>query len=264
MVMVVLASASGSPGVTTSALGLALTWPRPVLLVEADPTGGSAVLAGYFRGAAPHTTGLIDLAWAHRDGSLAAALPELTMQVPGTSVSLMPGVRAHGQSRSLTGLWDPLAAALKGLDGAGQDVIVDAGRLGLDGCPEPLVYGADLTLLVMRSDLVGLSAARSWADTLRNGFATTGGAGRLGILLVGEGRPYRSREVAKVLKVPVTASLAWQPEAAAVFAHGAKASRRFDGSALPRSLKAARLSVASAIDADRANLKVDRLAVRPS
>ena len=50
MALIVLTSASGSPGVTTSAVGLALTWPRPALLVEADPTGGSSVLAGYLRG----------------------------------------------------------------------------------------------------------------------------------------------------------------------------------------------------------------------
>ena len=42
MAVIALTSASGSPGVTTTALGLALLWPRPVLLVEADPTGGSA------------------------------------------------------------------------------------------------------------------------------------------------------------------------------------------------------------------------------
>ena len=34
MAVVALASASGSPGVTTTALGLALLWPRPVLLVH--------------------------------------------------------------------------------------------------------------------------------------------------------------------------------------------------------------------------------------
>ena len=70
MAVIALASAAGSPGVTTSALGLALTWPRPVLLIEADPTGGSAMLAGFFRGTTAHTAGLIDLAWAHREGLL--------------------------------------------------------------------------------------------------------------------------------------------------------------------------------------------------
>ena len=70
MAVIVLGSAAGSPGVTTSALGLALTWPRPVLLIEADPTGGSAMLAGFFRGTTAHTAGLIDLAWAQREGLL--------------------------------------------------------------------------------------------------------------------------------------------------------------------------------------------------
>jgi hypothetical protein len=56
MALIVLTSASGSPGVTTTALGLALTWVRPVLLVEADPTGGSGSPAGYFRGQAAPTT----------------------------------------------------------------------------------------------------------------------------------------------------------------------------------------------------------------
>ena len=127
---------------TTSALGLALTWPRPVLLVEADPTGGSAVLAGYFRGVTAHTTGLIDLAWAHREGLLEDALAELPMPIPDSSASLLPGVRAHTQARSLAALWEPLAAALKRLDRTGRDVIVDAGRLGLTGSPEPLIYGS--------------------------------------------------------------------------------------------------------------------------
>jgi hypothetical protein len=129
MAMIVLASAAGSPGVTTSALGLALTWPRPVLLIEADPTGGSAMLAGFFRGTAAQTTGLIDLAWAYREGLLTEALSELPIPVPDSSASLRPGVRAHTQAGSLAALWDPLATALKGLDRTGRDVIIDAGRI---------------------------------------------------------------------------------------------------------------------------------------
>ena len=127
MAMIVLASAAGSPGVTTSALGLALTWPRPVLLIEADPTGGSAMLAGFFRGTAAQTTGLIDLAWAYREGLLTEALSELPIPVPDSSASLLPGVRAHTQAGSLAALWDPLATALKGLDRTGRDVIIDGG-----------------------------------------------------------------------------------------------------------------------------------------
>ena len=56
MAIVVLTSASGSPGVTTTAVGMAFSWPRPVLLVEADPTGGSGILAGTSRTGCDVTT----------------------------------------------------------------------------------------------------------------------------------------------------------------------------------------------------------------
>ena len=97
MALIVLTSAAGSPGVTTTAVGLALTWPRPVLLVEADPTGGSAVLAGYLPRQHRPPGGLIDLAWAHRQGSLAAALPGLTMPIPDSHGR--PCCRGSGRTR---------------------------------------------------------------------------------------------------------------------------------------------------------------------
>ena len=237
MALIVLTSASGSPGVSTTALGLALTWRRPVLLLEADPTGGSGLLAGYFRGQSAPARSLIDLAFAHRAGGLAEAIPSVAMQVPDTSVSMIAGTTTHGQARSLESLWEPLAAELKSLDPLGQDVIVDAGRLGLAGGPEPLMFAADLCLLVTRTELVALSGARSWAQTMRGGFEQSGAGSSVGLLTVGEGRPYRAREVSKVLGLPVLASLAWDPAAAAVFSHGAANPRGFDRSPLLRSLR---------------------------
>ncbi|WP_431472937.1 ParA family protein [Ornithinimicrobium sp. W1665] len=50
MAVITLTSASGSPGVTTTALGWALSRGRPTVLVDADPTGGASMLAGYLRG----------------------------------------------------------------------------------------------------------------------------------------------------------------------------------------------------------------------
>ena len=38
--LIALASVKGSPGVTSAALALAAVWPNPVVLVEADPSGG--------------------------------------------------------------------------------------------------------------------------------------------------------------------------------------------------------------------------------
>ena len=155
--------------------------------------------------------------------------------------------------------WKPLAAALNGLHDTGRDVIIDAGRLGLSGSPEPLIYAADLMLLVVRSDLVALAAARSWAETLRAGSDELGAPARVQALLVGEGRPYRGRDVAKVLGLPVVAALAWQEAEAAVFSRGAAPPRRFDGRALPRSLRAARAAIESTIAADADQLASPRM-----
>ncbi|WP_137122971.1 hypothetical protein [Segeticoccus rhizosphaerae] len=254
MAVVTLTSASGSPGVTSSALGLALTWPRPVVLVEADPTGGSGVLAGYFHGDVAHTGGLIDLPLAHRQGALAQALPASMLEIPGSSARLLPGVRGHGQARSLAGVWEPLCVALRGLERGGQDVIVDAGRLGLVGAPEPLVRGGDLTLLTMRSSLPALAAARSWAAQLRETFAAAGALPRLGVLLVGQGQPYSSREVGRVLGLPVTSALPWAPEAAAVFSIGAWRPRRFEHTSLVRGLRATAAASQAVIAEYRTNL----------
>ena len=54
MTVCALLSPGGSPGVTTAALAMALTWPGPVLVAETDPSGGD-VLAGFFAGQSPAT-----------------------------------------------------------------------------------------------------------------------------------------------------------------------------------------------------------------
>jgi hypothetical protein len=214
MAIITLVSAAGSPGVTTSALGLALAWPRRALLVEADPTGGSALLAGFWRGQRDHT-GLLDLVMAHRAGVLAEAVPRIAVEVDDSECSVLVGTKSHEQAHLLAGLWDPLLGVLRDL--AGQDVIVDAGRLGLDGSPRPLITYSDLTLLVTHSSLRALAAARSWAKALGTD-VLPGHAVQL--LLVGDGRPYRSSEVARTLGLPVAGAIEWDPRRAAVFSDG--------------------------------------------
>ncbi len=261
MALIVMVSASGSPGVTSTATGLAWSWQRPVMLVEADPTGGSAVLAGPLRGQWTPRDGLIDLAVAAQGGTVTERLATVAQQIPGTKIHLLSGVRSHVQSRALRALWQPLAAALKGLDGHGQDVIVDAGRLGLEGSPTPLMKAADLTLLVVRTDLVSLSAARSWAETLRQDLESAGAASSLGLLLVGEGDPYSAREVSKVLGMPVLASVAWDPQAVQVFSRGATPRKRFRSGRLMRSLQATEAAINSWVAAARADLEETRSGV---
>lgn len=226
MALITLVSAAGSPGVTTTALGLALTWPRPVLLVEADPTGGLGILAGYFRGLRDHP-GLVDLVMADRSGLLADTLPRILLRVDGTDVSILVGSKSHDQAPGLSRLWEPLMGLLLELSASGQDVVVDAGRLGLASWPRPLVAHSDLTLLVSRSNLVSLVAARSWASTLADDVLP---AHEVRLLLVGEGRRYSAGEASRTLGVPMLASVDWDPARASVFSEGAAKPRpRFGG-----------------------------------
>lgn len=249
MAVIALASASGSPGVTTAAIGLALLWPRPVLLVEADPTGGSGLLAGYFRGTREYEAGVIELALTA--SNLSDALADVARPFVGTHASFVAGTRSHTQASALRDLWAPLAEALSELETTGQDVIVDAGRLGLNGSPEPLLEAADLSLIVSRTTLPALSALRSWADAFQRPALDWHQAG---VLLVGEGQPYGSREVTNVVNLPVVATLSDDPESAAVFSRGGQPPNRFDSGPMARSLNAAIASIHSTISHRRTEL----------
>lgn len=249
MAVIALASAGGSPGVTTTSLGLALAWPRPVLLVDADPTGTAGVLSGFFRGAWSPATSLVDLALSPLGA--ADALPTVVHRLEGTSVSLVAGVRDHAQATGLRDLWSPLSEALSDLESTGQDAIVDCGRLGLPGCAEPLLDTADLTLMVTRSPLPALAAGRSWSATVRRPGA---GWRNPAALLIGEGQPYKAADVARVIGLRVIGVLPDDPAAAAVYYRGAPAPAKFETGPYVRSLVALTESVQAAVAHSRAQL----------
>lgn len=243
MAVIALTSASGSPGVTTTAVALAVSWPRPVLLVDADPTGGSAVLAGFLRGVCEYETGLVEIALSPLD--VADALRDAVRPLAGNS-SFIAGTRSHTQSPALRELWEPLGIGLAELESTGTDVIVDAGRLGLAGSPQPLLDSADLTLLVTRTNLPAVAAARSWAETVREPGI---GWRRAGLLVIDAGRPYRSAEVATVLQMPVVAEVPDDPTAAGVYHRGATPAKRFETGSYVR-------AVAAAVNAIRTQVEV--------
>jgi hypothetical protein len=272
MTVVALTSARGAPGVSTAALAMTLLWPRPALLAECDPAGGSSVLAGYLRGTVEHSRGLLNLAVAHRHGELDQAVwPQLVPLTPAAATAdaaaagpdarwLLPGLSDAAQAPSTAALWAPLASLLASLERAGTDVLVDAGRLGAAHAPTPLLRQADLVLLVTGTSLPAVAAARARLGVLREQLALTadGASGEtspLGLLLVGEGRPYTAREITGALGVPVVASLAWDPASAEVLSTGAAPGRRFDSSSLVRSTRAAIAAVTELVSRRR-----DRLA----
>lgn len=210
--------------------------------------------------------GLINLAVAQREGRLTAALPRETLVLdqgkgPENAAWFLPGPQSHEQAPSLLTLWEPLTELLRSIDSNGQDVIVDAGRLGLTGWPEPLVLAADLALLVTRNNLPALAGARSWAKTLRERFADVGGLARLQVLTVDEAggvpgaTPYSARQITGALGLPVWASVGWDPTTAAVYSHGVPPSRKFDNSGLLRDYRAvAGVAMTSLAHARRAEL----------
>ena len=225
MAIIALASGSGSPGVTATALGLALTWPRPVVVIEADPSGSNGLLAGYFRGATEVSDGLYELVMAGMSGDVSGMLPLIAMPIPDSRVMVVPGIRSPEQAWTLEEFWPMLLPVLRDLDRTGQDVIVDAGRLGLAGSPTLVFNEADVALLVARSSLPALAGARPWAASLRETFADIAGVNRLGMLVIGPGRPYSARNIAEAVGVPVVASVGWNPDCAEVLSAGARRPR---------------------------------------
>jgi len=224
MSVIVLTSACGAPGVTTTTLGLAATWPRPAIAVEADPVGGSSMLAGYFKGFHAPTQSVADLLLADRNGRLSEQLHMSLIPMESTSAFVLPGPRSHAQAHNALELWEPLSMVWATLGAApdehGTDVFVDAGRLGMESYPESLLRCADLILLVTRSDLPSLAGTKQWADRALQNRELYPSSPPWAVLLIGVGHPYSAHEVGEVLGLPLAHEIRLDPRGAAVYSAG--------------------------------------------
>ncbi len=235
--LIALCSGKGAPGVTTTALALALGWPQPVVVAELDAAGG-AVLAGYGRGelTAP---GVADLALAARHGGLAEQLEAHLLRLDEAGrVRLLPGLSDPVSARRID--WARLAAALAALDqdwaaGHGVDVLADCGRLGTEHFPAAAVDRAAVTVVVTGSTLRAVHGATHAVTTLRT--LTERGPGALGVVVVGPGEPYGAAEIEQALGVPVLGTVPRDPRSAAVLSDGAPAGRLFAQSGLMRAAR---------------------------
>jgi hypothetical protein len=257
MTIVALTSARGAPGVTTTALTATLTWPRPVLLVEADVCGSSSIKAGHLRGEYGHHPSLINLVVAHRNSARRNGLNLDTLRDQTIALTddrsrlLLPGLATRAQAASLTGgFWDALATLLGAVSDHGVDVIVDAGRMGIRHGPDSLLRDADLVALVSRTGLDDLVTARANVDQLP-GEHTGVAVERRGLLLVGEGQPHRAREAAKATTLPVWASIAWDPVAAEKINGRERVRTSLARVGTSRLVRSVRTTVTELIDTDR-------------
>ena len=220
-----MVSAKGSPGVTTTALACTLSWNGRTVLAECDPSGGS-ILSGYLSSLEIPPVGLLPLAAAALRDQLAETfahqLVDLDAKHPGQRL-VLPGINDPVQSGTIRPTWEPLAAFFADLERRepGYDVIADCGRLSTDAPPWPLLFRADLLLLVVRVEtLRTIAPAVGAAEMLRRELTQHGqGPGSLALALIGEG-PYSRRDIEQRLQLPTLIELPDDPRTAEVLSDG--------------------------------------------
>ena len=217
----VIVSGKAAPGCTASVWALALGWPVPVLVVDADAAGGD-MAAGLLAGRVRVDRSLLSWSVAARRvpaldaasmlGQHAVALPE------APRVWLMAGFQNAAQASALdAGGWERLSRALEREGSvADRDVLVDAGRLTDASC-WPVIRSANRVLLTTRRTLRSVHAARNAAAVLR---ARLGDLSSVSLLVIGSG-PYAAAAIAREIGVPVAGELPEDRAAAAVLSDGA-------------------------------------------
>lgn len=248
MAMYALVSPGGSPGVTTTALALALTWPRPVVVAECDPAGG-AILAGLFAGHLSAPPGLLGVALetARGAGAVAADLSGHLAPLDDSGDKMfLAGINDPRQAPGLAPSWPVIAMAL-----ASQraDVIADCGRLDAGhGQPANVLAQATAVVMVMRPSLRQIAAARPRIDLA---LSLIGGNGRIGVLLIGEGgrasdHRHAAGDVAKALGAPVVGTLPEDERTAAVLSDGVGRRHGLSGRPLMRAARTVGITISRA------------------
>ncbi len=227
--MAVIALVSAKSGaVTCSALALALSAPKRTLLAECDPAGGT-IRTGYLQGHSTAAVGLHQLATAERSGTLADVFEHHLVPLdPAGQRLLLPGLTDPAQAPALAGTWEALVRLWRVLEGEGFDVVIDAGRVLLEGgevntsrYPAALLRRADVVLLVLRQNLTQVAGAAPVAAALRRDLAQHGtGADALAVLLVGDQRSPSSSEITRHLGLGVLAGLDRDDATALALTHG--------------------------------------------
>lgn len=149
MALITVMSAKGAPGTTTTAMLLASLWPRPSLLVDADPLGGDVALRlpSADGRALDRERGLLSLLPSARRG----LLPEMVQQHAQTALGgqeVVAGLAGPEQSAAVTPLWPALADAFAQVPD--RDVLVDAGQVHQRSPHLPLIERSDVVLWVYR------------------------------------------------------------------------------------------------------------------
>lgn len=176
-------SAKGAPGATTAAMLVASLWPRPALLVDADPAGGDVALRLPSPQGRPldQSTGMLSLLPLARRNITAEQVLAHAQQVLGGG-EVIAGLAAPEQAAAAGPVWSGLAEVISHI--SSHDVVIDVGRLSADAAVLPLAQRADVAVLVTRDTVSGVFAARARLRTLVAALTDANGSGpQLGLLV---------------------------------------------------------------------------------
>lgn len=244
-----LTSISASPGVSTTTTAWAYLNERPTLIVEADTTGGSPILAGLWRGAHAHDASVLSLA-AEEPEDYPQAILRLALPLPETEQRwLLPAITAPAQAAAAEQFWPEIATALAELSDNGVDVVIDLGRYGRPHQPRALLEAADAVLVMTDTTLPAVSVLRQHLPVLRDRLTTVGRQRRLGVVpVLGDDersvalRPFSQGDLSKSLsqltQTPVVSSVPRSTRHAAVYHYSAPRPRRHEQSGYVRSIDA--------------------------
>ena len=230
--LVAIVSAKGSPGVSTTALAVAATWPRPALMLDADPFGGD-VRAGVGRGEWPPGAGLAEAVVDLRSVGLDQALSRRVHRPAEWAPSVLAGLGCVGQAATLP--WAALGAAVARTPGA--DTVADCGRLVLADGVTGLLDRCDAVVVVTRSSLRAVRATARVCALITGELNVPAGDRRVSVLVVDAGAPYSAPEIEQACGVPLLGELPDDPRAAGVWSDGDRPWRGFARSPLQRAAR---------------------------
>lgn len=230
MALISFFSAKGAPGATSTAMLTAALWPRPTLLVDADPAGGDLLMrlptaSGMALTPRPGLLTLLPLA---RHGLAPGVVLDHSQVVQGGQQVLV-GLDTPEQADASAALWPTLARTFGELPGT--DVVIDLGQLSVRSGQMPLAERSDILVGVIRLTPASVMHMRQRLTALTRTLATLGpDAPLVGLIAIADVQQQveASSALATVLtEVPDVHHLG-------MVAHDPRAERMFHGDPLAR------------------------------
>lgn len=217
-----IASVTGAPGVTTLSLALSYTLPGSSLVLEADTSKASSVLAGYFQGTQPANRGLLELAFRSQQHVLTDQdYWEQVLRLDDDEQYVIPGLIDPTSARGIDSvIWSRLGVWLSTLSPA-ITPIIDFGRLTPHDPRASLLESVDHLAIAITPTLPDVLAAQSALGYLRELIPMSKRENCLGLVLVAKPgiQNYSAREITSRLHVPVWAEIPHEPKLAMAFSH---------------------------------------------